>query len=80
MKPPESLEIVVSYDVQQTAGITLVTYRKERVLDVHQDGMAQHVTKVSSKLELIHMSLSENIKYTKFVRKIIPENRVEILS
>ena len=53
MKPPESMEIVVSYDVQLTAGITLVTFRKERVLDVHQDGMAQHVAKVRSMLELI---------------------------
>ena len=50
MKPPESMGIVVSYDVQLNAGITLVTFRKGRVLDVHQDGMAQHVTKVGSKL------------------------------
>ena len=56
------MEIVVSYNVQLTAGTTRVTYRKGRVLDVHQDGVAQHVTKVRSKLELIHMSLSENIK------------------
>ena len=38
--------ITVNYDVHLTAKTMSVTYSKERVVDVNQDGMGQHVTQV----------------------------------
>ena len=40
------MEIAVRNDVQLTAETMCVTYRKELVLDVNQDGRAEHATHV----------------------------------
>ena len=42
----ESTDIAVKNDVLQTAETMSVTYRRERVFDVRQDGKAQLVAQV----------------------------------
>ena len=46
VKPLVYTGIVVKYDVQLTARTAFVTYRRDTVLDVPQDGRAQLVTHV----------------------------------
>lgn len=47
------MEITVNNDVQLTAKKMSVTYKRELVLDVHQDGRAQIVTHVRCKLQIV---------------------------
>ena len=47
------MEITVNNDVQLTAKTMSVTYRRERVLVVNQDGRAQFVIHVRCKLQIL---------------------------
>lgn len=49
------MEIAVKNYVHQTAATMSVTYRREIVSDVSQDGGAQHVTQVGLKLQFTIM-------------------------
>ena len=49
----EYMEIAVKNDVQQTAETMSVIYKTECVLDVNQDGWAQHVAQVRFNLNFV---------------------------
>ena len=63
VQPMEYMGIAVKNYVQPTAETMSVTYRRERVLDVNQDGRAQIVWHVWFQLQIISMLLLANVPW-----------------